>query len=369
VSQVRIPFVQLATQKKRELLPAIQREIEALFESSQFILGAKVAEFEKRFAELSGVPYAVGVNSGLDALILSLRVLGIGAGDEVITAPNSFLGSAAAIALVGARPVFVDVDWDYNLDPNRLEDAITSKTRAIMPVHLTGNPCRMEEINEIARRRKLFVIEDAAQAVGSTYKNKPVGGLGDLGAFSLHPLKNLHVWGDGGMITTHSKEWAESLRLHRNHGLKNRDESVFFSYNTRLDSIQAVVGLASLELLRETTALRQSNAQFYRKNLEGLDLKLPQACKEGEHVYHVFQIWTKRRDELKNFLAEKGIETKVHYPVPIHLQEAAKPYGFKKGDFPVTEQLAQGILSLPVRENLTAADREEITSTVKAFFR
>lgn len=368
----RIPFIDLFTDSKRELLGPTLSRIEAMVTQSQFILGEPVTQFEAEFARLSGTSHAVGVNSGLDALILGLRAMKIGPGDEVITAPNSFIASAAAIALVGARPVFSDVGEDFNLDPLLLEAAITSKTKAIMPVHLTGNPCRMKEISAIAAGRGIKVIEDAAQAVGATYDGKPVGSLGDIGAFSLHPLKNLHVWGDGGVITTSSGEFAANLKLQRNHGLRNRDEVDFFSFNSRLDTLQAVVGLSQLELLEATTQKRIAHAKLYDQRLTELrEWIIPPEVNSlhARPVFHVYQLKVRDRDELKTYLAEKGIETKVHYPLPIHWQKAAAYLGYKRGDFPVTDRLAGQILSLPVRENLKDSEIHTVCDAIKDFYR
>ncbi len=367
----KIPFVDLFSKSKEAELDSMLADIKSMVSKSQFILGDAVTEFEKSYAKIAGCEHGIGVNSGLDALILSLRALKIGQGDEVITAPNSFVASAAAIALVGATPVFVDVAEDYNIDPNLLEAAITSKTRAIMPVHLTGNPCEMDQIKAIAQKKNLHVVEDAAQAIGATFDGKAVGSWSDLGAFSLHPLKNLHVWGDGGMITTNSKELADHLRLERNHGLKNRDEVEFFSYNSRLDTMQAVVGLHMMRMLSSTTEARVRHANAYREQLAGLSehIKLPLVnTKKAKHVYHVFQIRAQRRDELKQFLLEEGIDTKVHYPIPIHHQKAAAYLGCRKGMFPVTERLSTEILSLPVRENLTMEELDRVCKTVKRFY-
>lgn len=366
-----IPFIQLFSENKNQLSGAIFTEFRRVFESSQFILGDSVGKFETRFADLCGVRYAVGVNSGLDALMLSLRALGIGPGDEVITPPNSFLGSTSAIALAGARPVFVDVGLDYNLDVELIEKAITKRTKAILPVHLTGNPCDMRRITEIALKHGLKIIEDAAQAVSARFEKKCVGAFGDTGCFSLHPLKNLHVWGDGGIIVTNDEELANNLKLQRNHGLVNRDEAEFFSFNSRLDTLQAVVGLAFLELLKETTEKRRMFAAIYDARLSGIgDLRLPQVDRvRAEPVYHVYQIATSQRDSLKKHLEAKGIGTKIHYPIPIHLQKASAYLGYKRGDFPVTERLAAEILSIPIRENLTEDQIHYICDCIEGFFK
>lgn len=367
---IRIPFVSLYTEEKKALLDEVFTEWRKVIETSQFILGQTVADFEVKFAKAAGTRFAVGVNSGLDALILSLRALGIGPGDEVITAANSFLASAAAIELVGARTRFVDVGDDFNLDPAKLEQAITSKTKAVMPVHLTGNPARMKEIAAIAKAKKIAVVEDAAQAIGAMESGKLVGSFGNVSAFSLHPLKNLHVWGDAGMAVTDSEEITANLKLQRNHGLKNRDEADFFSYNSRLDSLQAVVGGTFLKLLHSTTEKRIHNANIYFSRLKGLEekLKLPVVRPGVRHVFHVFQTRASRRDELKEFLSLHGIETKIHYPIPIHWQKAASHLGYKKGDLPVTDRLATEILSLPIRESLTEDEIHEVCDRVEEFY-
>lgn len=369
MKSLKVPFIQLCTEEKRKTLPDVLSGIERIFEGSRFILGEEVEKFESAFAAIAGCEYGVGVNSGLDALLLALRALEIGSGDEVITVPNSFVATAAAISLVGAKPVFVDVGRDYNLDPQTIERALTSRTKAILPVHLTGNPCLMDQIVELALKHNLYVIEDAAQAIGATYLSKPVGSWGHVGCFSLHPLKNLHVWGDGGMITTSDDKIAARLRLERNHGLKNRDEVEFFSYNSRLDTVQAVVGNAALKLLSNTTHQRIKHADNYRAALSGVaGVTMPPVSQDSFHVYHVFQITTDRRDEFRSFLEMRGVETKIHYPIPLHLQRAAAHLGYKQGDFPVTEELARTIVSLPVRENLTSTEQTHVINCVKGFF-
>jgi len=366
---MHIPFVSLYSPEKAALTDQIFADFRSTIESSQFILGAPVEQFESDFARVVGTRFAVGVNSGLDALILSLRALGVGAGDEVITAPNSFIATAAAIDLVGAKTVFVDVDEDFNIDPRRIEAALTSKTKAIMPVHLTGNPARMGDIMQIAKGRGLLVIEDAAQAIGAMEGGIPVGGFGDVSAFSLHPLKNLHVWGDGGMMVTHSESIATSAKLQRNHGLKNRDEAEFFSFNSRLDTLQAIVGKHFLKLLEHTTEKRIHHANLYFSRLKHLGdrITLPEVRPGVRHVFHVFQTRVKKRDALKTFLSEHGVETKIHYPIPIHWQKAAAHLGYKRGDFSVTDRLATEILSLPIRENLREDEIHQICDLIEAF--
>jgi dTDP-4-amino-4,6-dideoxygalactose transaminase len=369
--KARIPYVDLCTPAKKEVLGNIFRGLEDVFNSSRYILGNEVAEFETKFARVAGCEYGVGVNSGLDALILALRALGVGNGDEVITVPNSYVATAAAIALVGAKPVFVDIASDLNMDPEKLEGAINKRTKAIIPVHLTGNPCKMDDIMAIARKHGVKVIEDAAQAIGATFENKPVGSIGDVGCFSLHPLKNLHVWGDGGMITTNDRKLADALRMQRNHGHKNRDEVEFFSYNSRLDTVHAVVGLQYLKLLEDTIRVRTEHAKTYDSRFSkiGQYVTTPTVDRKARHVFHVYVIKAKKRDELAEYLLDEGIETKIHYPIPIHLQKAASHLGYKKGDFPMTEKIAAEMMSIPIRENLSDEDLHLICDKIEAFYK
>jgi len=364
-----VPYVDLARQHasiKEELLAAVARVIDR----GDFILGEETAEFERRFAKLCGTAHAIGVNSGADALLLCLRALNIGQGDEVITAPSSFVASASCIALAGARPVFVDVDESFNLDPRKVEAAITSRTKAILPVHLTGRPAEMELLAEIADRRHLFVIEDAAQSILAERAHRRVGAWGTVGCFSLHPLKTLNACGDGGVITTNDPALAERLRVLRNLGLRTRDECIEWSGNSRLDTIQAAMLLVKLEHLEDWTKRRRENAAVYFERLAGLPgLTLPLDRPNEFQVHHTFVIQTDRRDELKAFLASRGIGTSIHYPVPIHLQPAAKSLGYKRGDFPVAERQADRILSLPVHQDVDKHALEYVCETVTEFFR
>lgn len=363
---MNIPFVDLGGQHqplKEEILNAIA----PLLDSGQFILGEPVEKFEAAFAEFCRTKYAIGVGNGTDALILAMKALGIGPGDEVITAPNSFLASASAIALAGAKIVFADVGRDMNLDPVRVRKAITSKTKAIMPVHLTGRPANMDEILKIAGRFGLQVIEDAAQAVGAEYDGNRVGGLGTLGAFSLHPLKNLNACGDGGVITTNDPDLAAWLKKARNHGLKNRDECSFWSQNSRLDTLQAAILSVKLQYLDQWNARRKEIANQYNKQL----LKWVVTPEFGEHlspVFHTYIIQTHYRDQLQTYLAEKGVETKIHYPIPIHQQEAYLATYSEKGSFPETERQSREILSLPVYPQLTDEQVDYVIECVRGCF-
>ncbi|NES83116.1 MAG: DegT/DnrJ/EryC1/StrS family aminotransferase [Moorea sp. SIO2B7] len=364
----KIPYIDLVGQHapiKSEIMAAIGEVID----SGQFILGDQVAEFESKFAELCGVKYAVGVNSGTDAGILALKALGIGSGDEVITAPNSFIASASCIRVLGAKPVFVDVRDDYNIDPDKIAAAITPKTKAILPVHLTGRPCDMEPILALAKEKGLFVVEDAAQAVMSEYKGKRVGSFGDIGCFSLHPLKTLNACGDGGILTTNDPELYEKLKIMRNIGLKTRDDCVVWSHNSRLDTMQAAILLVKLRYLEQWTEQRRQNALYYQEGLTSIDqVKVPQEKENEKCVYHTFVIQADNRDELRQFLAEKEIGTSVHYPVPIHFSTAGKELGYPAGSFPVTETQAGRILSLPIYQGLTKDQIERVCQTIKEFY-
>ena len=363
-----IRYVDLAGQHsviKQKLLAAVGRVID----HGQFILGEEVAEFEQRFAELCGVRYAVGVNSGTDALILSLKALGIGPGDEVITVPGSFVSSTGCIALVGARPVFVDVGEDYNIDPALIEASITPRTKAILPVHLTGRPADMDPIIEIARAGGLHIIEDCAQAVCAEYRGKRVGSLGSVGCFSLHPLKTLNACGDGGMLTTDDAVLYRELKVLRNIGLRSRDDCVVWGHNSRLDTMQAAMLLVKLEYLEEWTEKRRANARTYRELLgEMPEVQVPVDKPHERAVYHTLVIEARRRDDLKAYLADRGIGTAIHYPIPIHLQTAAASLGYSKGSFPVAERQAESMLSLPVYPELNRAQLDYIAATVCSFY-
>jgi dTDP-4-amino-4,6-dideoxygalactose transaminase len=309
------------------------------------------------------------VANGTDALFLSLKAIGVKEGDEVITAPNSFLASASSIALIGAKPVFADVREDFNLDPIKVEKAITPKTKAIIVVHLTGRPAPMDELLEVAKRNNIQLIEDCAQAVRAEYNCKRVGSFGITGCFSLHPLKNIAAAGDGGVITTNDENIYNYLLKARNHGLKNRDECDFWSYNSRLDNLQAALLNVKLKHLEMWTERRREIANLYYEKFKGLKIIVPHDKPSEKAVYHTFIIETDRRDELKAFLADKGIDTKVHYPVPIHYQEAAKYLGYKKGDFPITERQAETILSLPIYPELTDEQVNYIADSVVEYYK
>lgn len=364
-----IPYVVIAKQHrplKRKLLRAITR----VMERGDFVLGKEVEECEKKVAAYCKVKFAVGVNSGTDALFFALKAHGIGAGDEVITAPNSFLSSASVIAAAGAKPVFADVGEDMNIDPEKIKSVITSRTKAIIPVHLTGKPADMNPILAIAREKGLYVIEDAAQAMGAEYHKKKVGSLGHVGCFSLHPLKTFNACGDGGLITTNDKRLYQRFLQLRNIGLKNRDEADQWGYNSRLDTIQAAILLVKLAYLEKWIEKRRKNAALYNVLLKDMSsiIRLPHDNPEEKSVYHTFIIQTPLRDKLQKALLKAGVETKIHYPIPIHLQKAAAYLGYKKGDFPECERQAQMILSLPIYPELTKSDIRFTASTIKTFY-
>lgn len=368
---MRVPFTYLDKQFAHP--DKYYKALTQTVKNGDFTLGKKLIEFETKFAKKVGVKYAIGVNSGTDALYLSMKALGIGKGHQVITAPNSFIATAATIALTGATPVFVDIRNDYNIDPNQIESAINSKTRAILPVHLTGIPADMYPILEIAKKHKLWVIEDAAQSALAKYDGKYVGTFGITGAFSLHPLKILHVWGDGGIITTNDKHLAGKLRLWRNHGLVDRDHCEFFAHNSRLHTIQAAIAITVFSQLEGFIAKRRKIAHLYDSLLKLLhpwvqlpNLQIQKAPISSTYTTYVIQV--KKRERLIKFLNSKGIEVKVHYPVPIHLQKAAKYLGYKKGDFPFCEKQADTILSLPCHQYLSVADVHYVCESIKEFY-
>ena len=345
-------------------------DIRELVRTGDFTLGAPGTEFEERFAELCGLPYAIGVSSGTDALALSLESLGVGAGDEVITSPNTFIATVGAIVMTGARPVFVDNNDEYTVDVNLIERAITPKTKAIMPVHLTGIPADMPAIMDIAESHGLHVVEDAAQAILASIDGKHVGSWGEAAGFSLHPLKNLNVWGDGGVIVTRSVELAEKLKLMRNHGLGDRDRVVFFGHNKRLDSLHAVVGNRLLNEVHFITDQRIANAQRYDEGLANLGehIVIPPRRPELKQVYHTYVIQASDRDGLLKHLMEQEIEAKVHYPIPLHLQEAAQYLGYKQGDFPVCEEHCRTIITLPVHQHLTSDQVDWVIGNIRQYY-
>ena len=366
--QIRVPYVALplrAARLKREIMSAIEKVID----HGIYILGPEVQEFEARFARYCGTRYAVGVGDGTSALMLALRGLAVGPGDEVITAPNSFVASASAAALLGAVPRFVDVRrHDMNMDPDLLERAISPRTKAIVPVHLAGHPADMEPILKIGERYGIPVIEDAAQAVGTTYHDKRTGSLGRAGCFSLHPLKNLHAIGDAGVIVTDDEALYEWLIKARNHGLRSRDEVEFWSPNTRLDTLQAAVLTVMLEHLDRWVDERRSIAEQFRAGLRDV-VGVPEEAPGCFHTYQTFVIVAEKRDALLDHLRQRGVDAKVHYSLAIHSQPAARSLGHRPDDFPVTQWLTGRIVSLPIYPEMTGAQRQAVIDGVRSFYR
>ena len=345
-------------------------DVRALVRSGDFTLGRPLVEFERRFAALCGAQHAIGVGTGTDALALSLKMVGVGPGDEVITTPTTFIATVGAIVQAGARPVFVDSEDGFVIDPALIEAAITPRTRVILPVHYTGNVADMPAITDIARRRRLTVIEDACQAIGAEIDGKPVGNWGATACFSLHPLKNLNVWGDAGMIATHSDELAAKLRLYRNHGLVNRDEVAIFGVNCRMDTLQAVVGNRLIEQTAMITSRRIAIAARYDRAFSDLRgaLQVPARRRGVKHVYHLYVVRAQRRDDLLAYLQQRGVEARVHYPIPVHLQKAAAYLGYREGDFPVSERDSRSIITLPAHQHLTEEEIEYTISCVREFY-
>ena len=372
-----VPFIDLTRQYKaieEEILSATKR----VFEKGRFILGEEVSTFEEEFARYCGVRYGVGVNSGTDALYLALRAAGIGEGDEVVTVANSFIASALAISFAGAKPIFFDIEPEtYNLDPNALEHLLKrqrttgkrQRIKAILPVHLYGHPAQMDAVMEVSHRYNLAVIEDACQAHGAKFNNKKVGSFGAMGCFSFYPTKNLGGSGDGGMVITDEKKLYEKLRLLRCYGEKKKYVHILQGGNSRLDEIQAAILRVKLRYLDKWNDQRRTKALRYKKELEGSGVVCPVEKEGSHHVYHLFVIRTRKRNSLGAFLKGKGIETLIHYPTPIHLQKAYKDLGYQRGDLPVTERYAQGILSLPFFPELSEREIDEVGDQVKNFFK
>lgn len=334
-----------------------------------FTLGSEVDLLEKEYAQISGTSHAIGVGSGTDAIFLSLKALGVGEGDEVITTAFTFYATIGAIVTAGAKPVFCDIREDYNIDPSGIEAKITPATKAILPVHWSGKPCDMDAIAEVAQKYNLAIVADACHAIGASYKGRTAGSLGTLACFSFHPLKNLNVWGDGGIITTNSVELADKLRLMRNHGLVGRDECHMFAYNSRLDTIQAVVARHLLGKINYITESRVAHANYFDKELRSVpQIIIPERDTDIYQVYHIYSICCQRRNELQNYLIKNGVDAKIHYPTPMHLQPAANYLGHKKGDFPIAETIADSTISLPVHEFISRDQQDHVIKLIKEFY-
>lgn len=365
---MKIDFVDL----KRQYL-SIKEGIDAaimdVLNKTSYIMGENVLKFQEEFSGFCGAKYAIGVNSGSAALQLSLIAAGIKPGDEVITTPFTFIATAEAISNVGAKPVFVDIDKTYNIDAAKIEDAITEKTKAILPVHLYGQCADMDTILEIAKKHKLKVIEDACQAHGAEYKGRKAGSIGDVGCFSFYPSKNLGAYGDGGMVITNNEEIANKVAMLRDHGrsLGEKYKHSKIGFNERLDAIQAAVLRVKLGHLNEWNEKRRKNAALYTQFLKGTGSITPLEASYAKHIYHLYVIRIKGRDKLQEYLKNNGISAVIHYPIPLHLQPAYCFLRYKKGDFPVAEEYSSDIISLPMFPELKKEEIEFIAGKIKEF--
>ena len=361
-----VPYIELDKEIepfKKDYLNAFEQ----VLDSGHYIMGPELSNFEKEFADFCQSPMAMGVATGTDALYLVLKSLNLNEQDEVITAPNSFLASASSIALAGARPVFADIGEDGNIDPEKLESVINDNTKVIMPVHLTGRPARMPEILEIANNHGLFVLEDAAQAIGARLNDRRVGSWGDAACFSLHPLKNLRSIGDGGMITTKQEELYKKLKIARNHGLVSRDQCDYWSYNSRLDELQASLLRIQIRQLEASTEARRKLALRYNKLLKPYVVTPDEG--PGEHcVYQTYVIKAEKRDSLQHHLVDNGVEALIHYATPIHMQPAAKYLGYAPSDFPQTMKHVNQIMSLPVYPSMTLQQQDTVIELIHSFY-
>jgi dTDP-4-amino-4,6-dideoxygalactose transaminase len=361
-----IPFVDLQAQY-RSIKPEIDAAVLGVFDRAQFILGPAVAEFEKDFAAFCGTREAIGCNTGTSALHLALLAAGVGPGDEVITVPYTFVATVSAIEYTGARPVFVDVEPDYwTMDPARLEAAITPRTKAIVPVHLYGQSADMDPILEIASKHKLAVIEDACQAHGAEYKGRRCGSIGDIGCFSFYPGKNLGAYGEGGAVVTNDPAIAAKIRLLRSWGEEVRYEHKYRGFNYRMDGVQGAILGVKLRHLERWTEARRRHALAYARRLDGAPVQLPRERAGCRHVYHVYVLRMVDRDGCRRRLTDAGVQTGVHYPIPVHLQPAYQDLGYSKGDFPVSEQVATEVLSVPMFPELTEAQIDAVAALLQA---
>ena len=375
---MKVPFSYLERQfrfsdskEEKTLADHILDDIKAFVPTGEFTLGSKVKAFEDEFSDLIQVPHSIGVSSGTDALILSLKACGVGAGDEVITCAETFIATAGAIAGAGAIPVFVDVNDEFTIDVEKIEQAISPRTKAIIPVYFTGNCPDMLRILEIAKKYNLYVVEDSCCAIDADIRGKKAGSFGITGTFSFHPLKNLNVWSDGGMITTHSDEVAKKLRLLRNHGLINRDEVECFGLNNRLDSLQAVIALRMIKTVSQFTDRRIETAQyidrFFQEELSDY-LEVPYRNPDYRHVYHLYMVRAQDRDGLLSYCNQRGVEAKVHYPIPLPYQNCCRDLGYKKGRFPKTERDCRSVITFPCHSYLRKDEIDYMLEIIKGFY-
>lgn len=364
---MKVPFVDLKRQYS-SIKPEIDAAIQDVLDNTAFIMGENVKNFESNFAKFCGVKHAIGVSSGTSALHLALLGAGIKPGDEVITVPNTFIATAEAISHVGAKPVFVDIDKEtYTINVSKIKDKITEKTKAVIPVHLYGQMVEMDDLMELAQDNNLKIIEDSAQAHGAEYKCRKAGTIANSGCFSFYPGKNLGAYGDAGMVTTNDDEIAENVKILRDHGRSDKYEHKIIGFNHRIDALQAAILNVKLRYLNGWTDARRKNAKLYNELLSNVDVVTPVEKEYSKHVYHLYVIRTRRRDELQKYLKTQGIATGIHYPIPLHLQPAYSHLNYKKGDFPVTEEYSGEIMSLPMFAELTEEEIEGVVDKIKKF--
>ena len=365
-----VPFVSFTAQNER-----VAEESKAVFarffDSQYYVLGNMTKQFEEDYARFNQVKHAVGISNGLDALHLALKVLGVGPGDEVIVPSNTYIATNLAVEMAGATPVFAEPDMrTYNISPTQIRNVISPKTKAIMPVHLYGQACEMDEIMSIAKEASLFVVEDNAQGHAASFNGKQTGSFGHVNATSFYPTKNVGAYGEAGAITTDSDEWAQLSKVWRNYGSEKRYHNMYKGYNNRIDELQAGLLSVKLKYIAEWTADRMRIGDRYLRNLAGTHgLVLPYTHPEASHVYHLFVVRCDRRDELQSWLDQNGVKTVIHYPIPPHLQEAYKSSGFKKGDYPMAEMLAETSLSLPLFPGISDDQVDHVSDLVRKFFK
>ena len=350
--------------EKKKILKLIDNTLS----KGNLVLTEEVKNFENKIVNYTGIKYCVSLNSGTDALMMSLWSLGIGKGDEVITSSISFIASVGAITHVGAKPVLVDINEDLNMNCDLIESKITKNTKAIMPVHWTGRVCSMEKIIKIAKKYNLFIVEDAAQGMGSFYKNKRAGSFGDIAAFSAHPLKNLNGLGDGGFVLTNNKKLSEKIIRYRNHGMIKRDDAEIFGVNSRLDSLNAEILSFRLNLLNNIVAKRRKNANLYKKYLKIDSVRFPDENQFEKNSYVMFIALCDNRDQLQKYLNKNNIQSLIYYGTPLHLHKASKILGYKKGDFPIAEKCANQVLAFPIHQYLTLSQIKYICNKIKEFY-
>ena len=366
---MKIPYVNIQRQyynEKKDLLSIIDKTLS----SGDWVGGSEISKFENNISKICKTKYCISLNSGTDALTLGLHLLGVRRGDEVITPPNSFVASTAVIVHLGAKPIFVDVKKDQNINEELIEKKITKKTKAIMPVHLTGRMCSMDKIYKISKKYNIPIIEDSAQAIMSKFKNKMSGSWGDIGCFSTHPLKNLNASGDGGFLTTNNKKIFQTIKNLRSHGMEDDRNNVnSFGYVSRMDNLQAAILNFRLKNLKKIIKSRRSNIKTYLNNLNLNHVNIPIENQNEYNTYHTFVVQVNHRDALKKYLQKNGIGTAIHYPIPIHLQKCSKLLGYKMGDFPETEKQSKRILSLPINQFLKKREIIYISNLINKFYK